>query len=215
MTKIVIIDDHQLFLHGLKLTLENANNQVWIFDGAEKALLMIKQLSPDLILTDLCMPEMDGLCLMAELKKLQLSSPVVVLSACEEYKSILNALQKGAMGFIPKSYAPQEMLDALLFVLSGEVFIPQEIKEQLNALLLEERENRALYSLSPRQSQILNLIYEGKTNREMAELLSISADTVKFHQRGLYQVLQVSGVSSRQNAVDKALQIGLLEGGST
>lgn len=210
MTKIVIIDDHQLFLHGLKLTLENANNQVSVFDEAQKALIMIKQLQPDLIFTDLCMPEMDGLCLMAELKKLEVVVPVIVLSACEEYKSILNALQKGAMGFIPKYYAPQEMLDALQSVLSGEVFIPQEIKEQLNALLLEEQENRALYSLSPRQSQILSLIYEGKTNREMAELLSISADTVKFHQRGLYQVLQVSGVSSRQNAVDKALQVGLL-----
>lgn len=210
MTKIVIIDDHQLFLHGLKLTLENANNEVWFYDAPEKALSAITKHQPDLILTDLCMPEMDGICLLAALKKLEVAAPVIVLSACDEYKSILNAFQKGAMGFVPKYYAPQEMLDALQVVLSGEVFIPKEIEDELNDLLLEEQENRVLYNLSTRQSEILSFIYEGKTNREIAELLSISPDTVKFHQRGLYQVLQVSGISSRQKAVDKALQVGLL-----
>ncbi len=211
MNKIVIIDDHQLFLHGLKLTLENNNNQVWVFANPADALINIEQLQPDLILMDLCMPEMDGICLLDELTKRQILSPVIVLSACEEYKNVLIALQKGAMGFIPKSYLPQEMLDALQDVLMGNVFIPKAIEEQLNSMVLQARKNKERYRLSGRQSQILKLIHSGKTNREIAELLSISQDTVKFHQRGLYQALDVSGASSRSKAVDKAIQIGLLE----
>jgi len=210
MNKIVIIDDHQLFLHGLKLTLENSDNEVLIFDNPMVALMQIEQLQPDLILMDLCMPEMDGICMIDELAKRQVLSPVIVLSACEEYKDVLLALQKGAMGFIPKSYAPQDMLKGLEAVLMGDVFIPDDIQQQLERMIVEEKKNKELYSLSERQTEILSLLHMGKTNREIAELLSISPDTVKFHQKGIYQILEVSGVSSRAKAVEKAVQVGLL-----
>lgn len=210
MNKIVIIDDHQLFLHGLKLTLENSDNEVIIFDNPMLALMQIEQLQPDLILMDLCMPEMDGICLIEELTKCQILSPVVVLSACEDYKDVLTALQKGAMGFIPKSYAPMDMLTGLESVLMGNVFIPAEIESQLEELALQDKKNKELYHLSERQTDILSLLHLGKTNREIGLLLSISPDTVKFHQKGIYQILEVSGVNSRTKAVEKALQIGLL-----
>lgn len=210
MNRIVIIDDHQLFLHGLKLTLENSDNEVLIFDNPMIALMQIEQLQPDLILMDLCMPEMDGICMIDELAKRQVLSPVIVLSACEDYKEVLIALQKGAMGFIPKSYSPQDMLVGLEAVLMGEVFIPTEIEAQLEQLILQEKQNKALYHLSDRQTEILSLLHVGKTNREIALCLSISPDTVKFHQKGIYQILDVSGVSSRAKAIEKALQVGLL-----
>ncbi len=210
MNKIVIIDDHQLFLHGLKLTLENNNNEVWVFDNAYAALTKIDSVQPDLILMDLCMPEMDGIAMMDELAKRKVLSPVVVLSACEEYKEVLTAFNKGAMGFIPKSYAPQSMLDALQAVLMGDIFIPDEIKEELSVLASQDKLNKEQYHLSDRQLQILGLIHSGKCNREIAELLCISQDTVKFHQRGMYQILNVSGASSRVQAVEKALEVGLL-----
>ncbi|WP_022940660.1 response regulator [Psychromonas hadalis] len=210
MNKIVIIDDHPLFLHGLKLTLESSNNEVFVFDNPMVALMQIEQLQPDLILMDLCMPEMDGICMIDELTKRQILSPVIVLSACEDYKDVLLALQKGAMGFIPKSYSPQDMLAGLEAVLMGDIFIPSEIELQLEALVLQEKKNKALYHLSGRQAEILLLLQAGKTNREIAALLSISPDTVKFHQKGIYQILDVSGVNSRAKALQKALQVGLL-----
>lgn len=210
MTKIVIIDDHQLFLHGLKLTLESNNHDVLIFDNPILALMQIEKLQPDLILMDLKMPEMDGICMIDELAKREIYSPVIVLSACEEYKDVLVALDKGAMGFIPKSYTPKDMIAGLESVLLGNIFIPEEVELQLDRLVLEERKNKELYNLSDRQSEILSLLYLGKTNREIAEQLSISPDTVKFHQKGIYQVLQVSGVSSRAKAIEKAVKVGLL-----
>jgi DNA-binding NarL/FixJ family response regulator len=174
------------------------------------ALGQIEKLQPDIILMDLKMPEMDGICMIDELAKREVFSPVVVLSACEEYKEVLVALDKGAMGFIPKSYAPQDMLLGLESVLLGNIFIPETVEQQLNRLVLEERKNRELYHLSERQTEILSLLYLGKTNREIAQKLSISPDTVKFHQKGIYQTLEVSGVNSRAKALEKALKVGLL-----
>ncbi|WP_028863525.1 response regulator transcription factor [Psychromonas aquimarina] len=211
MDKIVIIDDHQLFLHGLKLTLESDNNEVWVFDDPVSAVSEIEQIHPDIIIMDLYMPKMDGIAMLEQLALRNILSPVVVLSACEDYKDVLTAFEKGAMGFIPKSYAPQDMLDGLQRVLRGDIFIPPEIAVQLNSLVLQDKKNKEQYHLSPRQAQILELIHNGRSNREIADKLCISQDTVKFHQRGLYQILDVSGASSRAKAVEKALQLGLLK----
>ena len=210
MTKIVIIDDHQLFLHGLKLTLESSDNEVLVFDNPILALIEIESLQPDIILMDLSMPEMDGIGMIDELAKRDILSPVVILSACEDYKDVLLAIQKGAMGFIPKSYSPRDMLVGLESVLMGDIFIPDEIEQQLELLASESRKNKEMYHLSERQSEILSLLHVGKTNREIAAVLSISPDTVKFHQKGLYQVLEVSGVGSRVQAIEKAVKVGLL-----
>jgi len=206
----VIIDDHQLFLHGLKLTLENNNNEVLVFDNPVVALMQIEQLQPDIIFMDLCMPEMDGIDMIDELARRQILAPVIILSACQDYKEVVIALRKGAMGFVPKSYSPQDMLIGLETVLMGDVFIPIEIEAQLEQLALQEKKNKERYQLSERQMEILSLIHDGKTNREIALLLSISPDTVKFHQKGIYQILEVSGVNSRTKAIEKALKIGLL-----
>ena len=210
MNKIVIIDDHQLFLHGLKLTLENSDNEVFTFDNPIIALKHIESLQPDLILMDLNMPEMSGIVMIDELTQKQILSPVIVLSACEDYKDVAIALKKGAMGFIPKSYAPDAMIKGLETVLKGDVFMPIEVEQQLEKLVLQEKKNKEQYHLSERQTEILIYLHLGKTNREIANLLSISPDTVKFHQKGIYQILQVSGVRSRAKAIEKAIQVGLL-----
>lgn len=211
MNKIVIIDDHQLFLHGLKLTLENENNEVIIFDNPMKALVEIHKLQPDLILMDLYMPEMNGNAMIDALTKAEIISPVIVLSACEEYRDVYLALQKGAMGFIPKSYSPEAMLTALDKVLAGDIFVPEHIAVEIENIAKLDERNKQEYHLSERQIQILELIHAGKVNREIADALCISQDTVKFHQKGLYTALDVSGASSRLKAVEKAISIGLLK----
>jgi len=211
MNKIVIIDDHQLFLHGLKLTLENENNAVVIFDSPIKALTEIKKIQPDLILMDLYMPDMTGIALIDELIDAEIPSPVIILSACEDYQDVYYALQKGAMGFIPKSYSPQAMLDALDMVFKGDIFVPVDVAIKIDDIAQLEAKNKEIFHLSDRQVQILKLIHDGKKNREIADELCISQDTVKFHQKGLYTALEVSGSSSRLKAVEKALSLGLLK----
>ncbi|WP_413694195.1 response regulator transcription factor [Psychromonas sp. KJ10-2] len=210
MNKIVIIDDHQLFLYGLKLTLENENNTVMTFDSPIQALPEIKRIQPDLILMDLYMPDMSGLTLIEALSAQEVISPVVVLSACEEYQDVYHALQKGAAGFIPKSYSPEAMLSALQSIFAGDIFVPDEVASEIAEMEQLAERNKEIYHLSDRQIQILKLLHEGKKNREIADILCISQDTVKFHQKGLYTALDVSGSSSRIQAVDKALKLGLI-----
>ncbi|WP_181817771.1 response regulator transcription factor [Psychromonas sp. B3M02] len=210
MNKIVIIDDHQLFLYGLKLTLENENNTVMTFDSPIQALPEIKRIQPDLILMDLYMPDMSGLTLIEALAAQEVISPVVVLSACEEYQDVYHALQKGAAGFIPKSYSPEAMLSALQSIFAGDIFVPDEVASEIAEMEQLAERNKEIYHLSDRQIQILKLLHEGKKNREIADILCISQDTVKFHQKGLYTALDVSGSSSRIQAVDKALKLGLI-----
>lgn len=211
MNKIVIIDDHQLFLYGLKLTLENENNLVATFDSPIEALVAIKEIQPDLILMDLYMPEMNGLAMINALTEAQIASPVLVLSASEDYHDVYQALQHGAVGFIPKCYSPEAMLVALKTVLSGELFVPEEVAVKINEIAQVEAKKKQNLHLSDRQMQILKLIHEGKKNREIADALCISQDTVKFHQKGLYATLQVSGSSSRIKAVEKAMELGLFK----
>lgn len=211
MHKIVIIDDHQLFLHGLKLTLENENNDVTTFDDPTLALPRLASIKPDLILMDLYMPGMNGLLMIEALTKAEMAFPVVVLSACEEYQDLHHALQKGAMGFIPKSYSPEQMLSALETVFAGDLFIPSNVAIELKKIAELDTINKQRFKLSQRQLQILTLISKGKNNREIADTLCISPDTVKFHQKGLYTSLAVSGASSRLKAVEKALFFGLIK----
>jgi len=211
MSKIVIIDDHQLFLDGLKFTLENENNVVTTFDSPIKALVGIKTIEPDLILMDLSMPEMSGNAMLIALMKAEIASPVVVLSACETYQDVYLALQNGAMGFIPKSYSFEAMQEALKVIFKGDLFIPEDIVPEIDKIAQREAINKQEYNLSERQIQILKLIHDGKKNREIADELCISQDTVKFHQKRLYSTLNVSGALSRIEAVEKALSIGLLK----
>lgn len=210
MNKIVIIDDHQLFLYGLKLMLENEGNIVTTFDSPLKALSEIKDINPDLILMDLYMPEMNGITVFEKLIKARITSPVVVLSACESYNEVYHALQNGAMGFIPKSYSPQALITALDKVFAGDLFVPEHIMVEIESVAQIEEKTKQNFNLSDRQIQILRLLQIGKKNREIAAELCISEDTVKFHQKGLYCALDVSGTSSRLKAVEKAVSIGLL-----
>lgn len=211
MNKIVIIDDHQLFLYGLKLTLENEDYLVTTFDSPIKALSEIKTINPDLILLDLGMSEMSGIKVVEALFKDKIIIPVVILSASENYCDIYQVLQTGAMGFIPKSLSPQELIEALNNVLAGDLFIPDHIMTEMESIAALEEKCLQEFQLSNRQIQILRLLQDGKKNREIAEELCISQDTVKFHQRGLYHALEVSGESSRSQAVEKAISIGLLK----
>ena len=211
MNKIVIIDDHQLFLYGLKLMLEKEDYLVMTFDSPLKALPEIEKINPDLILMDLYTPEMSVFTMLDTLLKAEVSSPLIVFSSSENYNGIYHALQKGAMGFISKFCSLEMLKNALNKVFSGDLFIPDDIVVELESVAQLEEKNIQKYHFSDRQMQILRLLQVGINNQEIADKLCISRDTVKFHQKGLYLALDVSGTSSRLKAVEKAISIGLLK----
>ncbi len=206
--KIVVIDDHQLFLHGMELMLSNSGADVTSFDQAEKALDELAQIEPDLVMIDLSMPGMDGFSMIRALNARDLLLPVAVVSATEDHIQIGEALNAGAMGFIPKSYDPKSMLVALDEIMAGQIHIPENIAALLNQPKENSTKLHELYGLSPRQMDVLRLLAKGYPNKRVSLILNISEDTVKFHLRGIFKALSVS---NRTESVTKASELGLLE----
>ncbi len=204
--KIVIIDDHHLFLHGMELMLQNSGAEVVIFDSAATALTRLTSLQPDLILIDLAMPEMDGFSMLRALDARAMLFPIAVVSASEDVAQISDALDAGAMGFIPKSYPPEKLLSAIDDIFSGQIHVPESLVTELAQHKANEQE-RASCTLSPRQLDVLKLLAKGYPNKKVADILNISEDTVKFHLRGIYKEL---GVSNRTESVTRANELGLL-----
>ncbi|MCE2572768.1 response regulator transcription factor [Motilimonas eburnea] len=204
--KIVIIDDHHLFLHGMELMLQNSGANVVTFDSAITALTQLKNEQPDLILIDLAMPEMDGFSLLRALDARAMLFPVAVVSASEDIAQISDVLNAGAMGFIPKSYPPEKLLNAIEDISMGHIHVPEMLAVEL-ARHKENEQARARCTLSSRQLDVLKLLAKGYPNKKVADILNISEDTVKFHLRGIYKAL---GVSNRTESVTRANELGLL-----
>ncbi|MCE0555643.1 MULTISPECIES: response regulator transcription factor [unclassified Motilimonas] len=204
--KIAVIDDHHLFLHGMELILKNTGAEVVIFESAASALGELSEVAPDLILMDLSMPEMDGFSMIHALAARDFLLPIAVVSASEDISQISDALDAGAMGFIPKSYPPDALVRAIESIIDGHIHVPESIAlgiKQYKESLAQSPE----YSLSPRQMDVLKLLAKGYPNKKVADILNISEDTVKFHLRGLFKIL---GVSNRTESVTRANELGLL-----
>ncbi|RJG47869.1 response regulator transcription factor [Motilimonas pumila] len=203
---IVIIDDHHLFLHGMQLMLNQVGWQVNCYEKAEIALEAIPELAPDLILIDLSMPAMDGYSMIQALDSRDWLYPVAVVSASEDTQLISDVLEAGAMGFIPKSYQPDELVQAIEHIIDGQVHIPTAIKARIKALKQQQAQPHASL-LSKRQLDVLKLLVKGYPNKRVSVILNISEDTVKFHIRGIFKALEVS---NRTEAVTKASELGLI-----
>jgi DNA-binding NarL/FixJ family response regulator len=204
--KILLIDDHHLFLQGMQSLLAGFVTSVVATDDAEAALLALSETKPDLILIDLFMPGMDGLSFIKAVESRQLLIPVVVLSAAEDISDIRKVLEAGAFGFIPKSVDRENLLLALNTVVSGSIYVPESIVSRLTARGVEAEASS--YGLSVRQIQILELLAKGYPNKKISLILFIKDETVKTHLRNIFQIL---AVNTRTEAVTRALELRLLK----
>lgn len=208
--KILIIDDHQLFLEGLSQILSYKMEDVDIIraNSAEQAIEKITS-TPNisLALIDLMMPNVHGVELLLDIKKIDKLLPVAVLSATENLKLVKSVLVNGAQGFIPKTYPSDKLINAINILLSGDSYVPENIQ-----LLLEEGDSRilndvAMLDITGRQLDVLTLLAKGLSNQKIAEKLFISEHTVKSHLKKLYLALNCD---NRISCVKNAEQLGLI-----
>lgn len=211
--RILIADDHGLFRAGLIHLIEALAERVSVLEASslDAAVALIDPgMTPDLMLVDLMMPGMDaaggGI---RRLRRLAPDMPLVVLSAKNQAEDVRQAIEAGALGFIPKSSSPDVMLSALHLVLSGGVYLPREVMGAPAATRPPAAETMAA-ELTQRQREILALLAEGCTNKEMARRLGLSAGTVKIH---VSHILRVLGVTNRTQAAAMALSWLGREGG--
>lgn len=211
--KIMIADDHELFRDGLRHVLEQLDGEVSIVEASDyPQALALAQSEPgvSIVLLDLAMPGMpwaEGL--QALRQTLPATVPVIILSASDDRRHVLQAVNLGAAGFIPKTSSSRVMISALKLVLSGGVYLPPALLEQavepggLDAVLPG---GDAASFLTPRQREVLVLLGQGKSNKEIARVLQLAEGTVKLH---VTAILKALNVNNRTRAVVAASQMGL------
>jgi DNA-binding NarL/FixJ family response regulator len=202
--KILIVDDHALFRAGLRMLLATIGHKVTCLEAASvaDALALIGQ-NPDLqlCLLDLSLRNENGLGAIQRIKQSVPQVAVVVVSGADDSATIRSCIDAGAMSFIPKSVAPEVLTQALQHVLSGAVYLPDQIMSAM-----KEVPDRV--QLTPRQQQVLRCLSRGLPTKLIARELDLSEHTVKDHIAMLFQAL---GASNRTEAVIKASQLRLQE----
>lgn len=197
--KILLVDDHALFRAGMRMLLGTIGQDVRCIEAATvtEALALIGQHADvQLCLLDLALKEEHGLQAIQQIKETAPQVAVVVVSGAEDSATINRCIDAGAMSFIPKSVTPEVLKQALRHVLSGAVYLPEQIVSAI-----EQRAPGP--QLTPRQQQVLQALSRGLPTKLIARELSLSEWTVKEHITAVFQAL---GVHNRTEAVIKASQ---------
>jgi DNA-binding NarL/FixJ family response regulator len=210
MTRIIVADDHSLFRDGIVSMLEAGGFEVVGQAGnGHDTLEAIRRLMPDVVLMDLQMPKMDGL---EALKRITAEFPgvkVVILTVSDDDDDLLAAIQAGASGYLLKDLDSEEFLELLAGLERGEAPMTRKTASRLMRRLSSgSGSETALATLSERELDVLALVSQGMPNKAVAERLSISENTVKYHMKNILQKLEVR---NRTEAVSHALKHGLVE----
>lgn len=196
LNKILIADDHPLFREALHQAIENHFGISEIpscgsFSGLQRQIL--DHDDTDLIMLDLHMPGAVGFSTLHYLGISHPEIPVAIISANEEPEVVSRAIKYGASGFIPKSLSIGMIITAIENILEGEVWIPEPISRELQALEIENDEFlKRLSMLTPKQFRVLMMLVEGRTNSEIAEESFVTIATIKAHLSEIFKKLEVS-----------------------
>lgn len=199
--RILVIEDHTLVREGLLLALKALDEtgaaaiEVLGAKDADQATdLLTANDDFDLILLDLMLPGTSGMAYLGVIRKRHPHIPVVILSALDDNETVMKAVRQGAAGFVSKASPTETLLGALREVLAGEVWLPPEYREMTGkrrrAKTVAER-----FALTKSQARVLELLAEGKTNREIGELLGVTEGTVKIHVSAIFKAMNVSNRS--------------------
>jgi DNA-binding NarL/FixJ family response regulator len=199
---VFIADDHRVVRDGLKLILGHHPNLEVVGeagDGIEAANQCLK-LEPDVVIMDIGMPLLNGIEATCKILKKIPSAKVIILSMYGDDQTVLAALRAGARGFILKDEAGEEVVKAIIQVMEGNAYL----SPQISSILIEEfsrkesvlyKEDGTLLNLTPQEKQVLQLIAEGHTSKEIGEFLFISTQTVRSHRKNIMAKLNIHNVA--------------------
>ncbi|GEK35104.1 response regulator transcription factor [Kurthia sibirica] len=222
MTKIIIVDDHQLFREGVKRILDFENSFDVVAEGEDglDTIQLYEDFSPDVVLMDINMPQKNGVEATAELLEKYPDAKVIMLSIHDDESYVSHALKSGALGYMLKEMDADEIVSAIKIVANGGSYLHPKVTKNLVAEYrrLSERENkgsfhqteirRPFHLLTKRECEVLQLLTDGQSNRAIGESLFISEKTVKNH---VSSILQKMSVNDRTQAVVTAIKNGWVE----
>jgi DNA-binding NarL/FixJ family response regulator len=216
-TRVLLIDDHEMARRGLRAMLSAAD---WIEvvgegDSCETGLALVDELEPTMVLLDIRMPGLDGLACLERIKARHPRTAVVMVTLYDDHHYVLEAIRRGASGYLLKDASTAEVIQTLHNVADGQLAVePRLLREALatrdeTVTEVEAAHQRAeQYALTPRELDVLLLVADGLTNKEIGGRLKITEDTVKKHVQNIIWKMRAA---DRTQAAIMALKLGLLE----
>jgi NarL family two-component system response regulator LiaR len=205
--RIMVVDDHPITRAGLTLFLKAHNDLSLVGEASsgEEAVALCEKVSPDVVLMDLKLPGIDGVSAMLAIRERHPQVQVIVLTSYPDPSFVEHAVQEGAVGYLLKNVSAQELVDAIRSANHGQPVLAKEATEALVQIVRQQttRQN----DLTEREREVLALLVEGLSNAQIAERLTVSRATVKFHVGGILNKL---GASSRAEVITMAWQHRLI-----
>jgi DNA-binding NarL/FixJ family response regulator len=190
--RILIADDHRLVLEGLKRLIETEFDIVGTAANGMDLVSAAKQLQPDIVLLDVTMPLLNGIEAARQIKADSPSVKLIFVTMQTNRDYIREAFEVGASGYVAKQEAAADLVVAIKHVLAGRFALSPSLSERLLEKQLEPNQNPAklFTALTPRQREVLQLVAEGKSAKQIADILFISVKTVEFHKKHLMEELR-------------------------
>ncbi len=194
MINVIVVDDHEFIIDGIKALL-SSDTRIQVVGEAtngKMALKLIREKNPDLLISDISMPEMSGLELIEKAKKVNPNLEILILSTHLNEENILASYKAGAKGYLPKNSSRTELILAIKKIANGEVYSSASVLNVLGSSALNKgRDNLKVFALTKREKEILKELVEGFSNKEIAANLFISVRTVDTHRSNIMKKLNV------------------------
>jgi DNA-binding NarL/FixJ family response regulator len=210
-TRVLLADDHQIMAEGLRSLLEPEFELVGIVTDGREALAAVEALRPDVVVLDITMPSLNGIEAARQLRAAGSPARVVFLTMHRDAAYAARALDAGAAGFVLKHAAASELVTAIRQALQGRTYVTPLIAADLLQAYREREpgQTTTFDQLTPRQREVLQLVAEGHSAKEIARLLHISPRTAEFHKARLMQAM---GAESTAELIQYAIRHGLTPG---
>ena len=203
--RILLADDHKFITEGLKSLLDPDYDVVGIVSDGKALVEEAARLKPDVIVADISMPRLNGIEAIRQVVEQNSQARIIVLTMHPDITYATRALEAGAAGYVLKHSAPQELIQAIEVSLVGKKFITERIKSELDATPHTRQD--PVRKLTRRQREVLQLLAEGNSAKQVGDILNISARTVEFHK---YNIMEELGIHNSAELVQYAIKLGIV-----
>src|SRR5687767_5269706 len=203
--RIILADDHKMFAEGLRSLFQNEYELVASVENGQALVDAARILAPDVIIVDISMPVMNGFDAVRQLKKEGSTAKIIFLTMHADEGLVAEALRCGASGYVLKQSVGEELTSAITQVSEGKVYLPQFVRKKSDQSF-QTSPSHSL-NLTPRQREVLRLIAQGRTMKEVAAQLRISTRTAESHK---YEMMEALGIQTTAELVQYAMKLGLI-----
>ena len=207
--RVLLAEDYKMVAEALGSLLKDSFDLVGIVGDGRSLLEQAARLKPDVIVTDIYIPLLNGVDALKELRSHGIDSKVVFLTGHADPKLAAETFRAGASGFLSKQSAAEELIQAIQQVVQGRLYVTPLIEKEMIGLLLEAKSSSFSIDpeLTPRQRQVLQLVAEGRTMKEVADILGISVRTAESHK---YETMEILGARSTAELIHWAIRLNLV-----